>query len=168
MPSAVRVQLGAALGQRAAVRRRRTASSDSPAAQPIIPDVAVRRVMARAARAALRRAQARDAEVSITLLDDTEITGMNREFLSHDRPTDVIAFALYEEGEDPVGDVYVGFEQALRQADANRIDPLEELARLAVHGTLHVLGHDHPEGDDRLESEMWQIQESIVSQVFTT
>ena len=45
------------------------------------------------------------------------------------------------------------------------MDPIEELARLTVHGTLHVLGHDHPDGQDRLESEMWQIQESIVAQV---
>lgn len=149
MPSSVHVQLGAALGERA----------------PAVADAATRRLMARAARAALRHAGARNAELSITLLDDTEISGMNREFLAHDGPADVIAFALYDEGEDPVGDIYIGFDEALRQARVNDVAINEELARLAVHGTLHVLGHEHPEGTDRLESAMWQVQEAIVAQV---
>ena len=121
--------------------------------------------MVRAARAVLRHEKVATAELSVTLLDDTEIARMNGEFLGHDGVTDVISFALYEEGEDPVGDIYIGLDQALRQAAANDVDPVEELARLTVHGTLHVLGHDHPDGQDRLESEMWQIQESIVARV---
>jgi probable rRNA maturation factor len=38
----------------------------------------------------------------------------------------------------------------------------EELTRLIVHGVLHVLGHDHPDGDDRAESPMWRRQERLV------
>ena len=155
MPAAVRVQLGAALADAAARDRR----------QPVLPDAAMRRTMARAARAAFRHAAIREAELSITLLDDAEIAAMNRDFLSHDGPTDVISFALYEEGEAPVGDVYIGLEQAHRQAETDGIELMEELTRLAVHGTLHVLGHDHPDGPDRMESGMWRIQESIVAQV---
>jgi probable rRNA maturation factor len=64
-----------------------------------------------------------------------------------------------------VGDIYIGFDEALRQARVNDVAINEELARLAVHGTLHVLGHEHPEGTDRLESAMWQVQEAIVAQV---
>jgi probable rRNA maturation factor len=41
----------------------------------------------------------------------------------------------------------------------------EELARVAVHGALHVLGHDHPEGAGRVHSAMWRLQETIVAQV---
>lgn len=150
MPAAVRVQLGAALGVKAAAA----------------PDAAARRLIARAARATLRHADIGEAELSITLLDDTEIAAMNREFLSHDAVTDVISFALYDEGEDPVGDIYIGFQQAERQAAANDIDMTEELARLAVHGTLHVLGYDHPDGGaERTRSEMWQLQESILAGV---
>lgn len=150
MPAAVRVQLGAALSVTAARA----------------PDAAARRLIARAARAALRHERVRDAELSITLLDDSEIAAMNREFLSHESVTDVISFALYEESEDPVGDIYIGFEQAERQAAANGIDTTAELARLAVHGTLHVLGHDHPEAAaERTRSPMWKLQESILAQV---
>jgi probable rRNA maturation factor len=150
MPSTVRVQIGAALGD----------AAPAPA-----PDAAARRLMARASRAALRHEKVRDAELSLTLLDDAEIAAMNREFLSRTGPTDVISFALYADGEEPVGDIYIGYEQALRQAGANGVEPAEELARLAVHGTLHVLGYDHPDGAARLRSRMWQIQESIVAQV---
>lgn len=150
MAAAVRVQLGAALGVKAASA----------------PDAAARRLIARAARATLRHANIGDAELSITLLDDKEIAAMNRDFLSHDVVTDVISFALYEEGEDPVGDIYIGLQQAERQAAANDIETTEELARLAVHGTLHVLGHDHPhDAAERTRSEMWQLQESILAEV---
>lgn len=168
MPSAVRVQLGAALGDRAASRTTPVAAPASPDAagtRSAVPDAAVRRLVVRAARAALRHANVRNAELSLTLLDDDEIAAMNSEFLAHTGPTDVISFALYGDGEDPVGDIYIGYDQARRQAAANDVDPAEELARLAVHGTLHVLGHDHPDGAARLRSEMWLIQESIVAEV---
>jgi probable rRNA maturation factor len=145
----VRVQLGAALATRGAAA----------------PDAGARTLMARAARAALRREQIRHAEISITLLDDTEIAAMNAAFLAHEGVTDVISFQLYDAGEDVVGDIYIGCGEALRQARSNRVPLAEELARLAVHGVLHVLGHDHPEGRERLESEMWRLQESIVAQV---
>ena len=123
-----------------------------------LPEEAVER----AVRATLR-AEGHDAgEVSVAFLGDAEITSLNREYLDHDRPTDVISFALHGEGEPPLGDVYVGVEQALRQAEELGVDPREELLRLAVHGTLHVLGWDHPEGEERLESGMFRRQEEIL------
>jgi probable rRNA maturation factor len=79
----------------------------------------------------------------------------------------VIAFPLWAEGEVVTGDVCIGVEQALRQASALGIDAVEELVRLAVHGTLHVLGWDHPESAGREGSEMWALQERIVAQVMS-
>jgi probable rRNA maturation factor len=70
---------------------------------------------------------------------------------------------LYEEGETPVGDVYIGIRQAARQAESHGLPLAEELARLAVHGTLHVLGFDHPIGADRVRSPMWREQERILA-----
>jgi probable rRNA maturation factor len=116
----------------------------------------------RAVRATLRAEGHDDAELSVAFLDDAAITSLNREYLDHDRPTDVISFALHGEGEPPLGDVYVGVDQALRQAGELGVDPREELLRLAVHGTLHVLGWDHPEGEERLDSEMFRRQEEIL------
>jgi probable rRNA maturation factor len=126
---------------------------------------AVRRRLVRAVRLTLRRQAVADAEISVTLLADTEIADLNGRFLGHEGATDVISFALYDEGEEPVGDVYVGFEEAQRQAAANGVPFDEELVRLAVHGVLHVLGFDHGDGEERLDSGMWRLQEEIVAEL---
>jgi probable rRNA maturation factor len=118
----------------------------------------------RGVMAALAAERVRDANISVTLLDDRGIAELNEQYLSHDGPTDVLSFPLYEPNEAPIGDVYIGMEQACRQAAALGVDPLEELTRLAVHGTLHVLGHEHPEGTGREKSAMWKLQERIVAE----
>lgn len=116
----------------------------------------------KAVEAALEHESVAEASLSVTLLNDTRIKAINRKYLEHDYVTDVIAFALYEQGEKPVGDIYIGFEQAERQASDADVDLVDELARLAIHGTLHVLGYDHPEDESRLKSEMWTVQEEIL------
>ncbi|CAN5850697.1 rRNA maturation RNase YbeY [soil metagenome] len=126
-----------------------------------------RRLLARAVRSALRHQKVPTAEVSLTLLDDAEIEAMNREFLQHAGPTDVISFPLFGAGEDPVADIYIGYDQVLRQAVSNDVAADEEMIRVAVHGVLHALGHDHPAGADRDESPMWAVQEEIVAQVLS-
>lgn len=123
-----------------------------------LPEAAVER----AVRATLAAEGHDRGEISVAFLGDEEITALNRDYLDHDRPTDVISFALHDDGEAPLGDVYVGVPQALRQAEELGVDPREEILRLAVHGTLHVLGYEHPEGEDRLDSEMFHRQEEIV------
>ena len=110
----------------------------------------------------LREAGVSDGEISLALLDDQAIRELNRTYLGRDRPTDVIAFALHEEGESVLGDIYVGHEQAVRQAGDLAVPLIEELVRLAIHGTLHVLGHDHPETDARFDSDMFRLQERLV------
>ncbi|MCH7530995.1 MAG: rRNA maturation RNase YbeY [Gemmatimonadetes bacterium] len=117
--------------------------------------------------AAVRKAldaDGREAELSVTLVDDAEIKRLNREYRGRDRPTDVIAFSLGSP-EEPLGDVYVGADQARRQAEALGVPLSEELVRLAIHGTLHVLGHDHPDGDDRFASPMYVLQEQLLGEV---
>lgn len=125
----------------------------------------LRKLVRAAVRATLKRRGVREAEISVTLMDDAGMSEMNREYLQRDRVTDVIAFPLYEEGEAPVGDVYIGYEQALRQAAAHGVRDREEVTRLVVHGTLHVLGYDHPETGARERSEMWRLQEQIVAEL---
>lgn len=106
-----------------------------------------------------------DVEVSVALLGDADMRELNRRYLDSDQPTDVLAFSLADD-EGVVGDVYVGFEQAARQATELGIALEEELARLAIHGTLHVLGHSHPEGTEREESTMFRLQEGLVGKLF--
>ena len=101
------------------------------------------------------------AEISVALVDDAGIAVLNERFLAHEGPTDVLAFSLGDAA-DVVGDIYVGFEQASRQAAELGISLAEELVRLAIHGTLHVLGHEHPEGGGREDSAMFALQERLV------
>jgi probable rRNA maturation factor len=124
-----------------------------------------RALLRRAARAALYAEGVRGAELGITLLDDEGIADLNRRYLGHEGPTDVISFALHGAEEAPVGDIYIGWDQALRQAATLGEPPAVELARLAIHGTLHILGYDHPEGTGRERSSMWNRQEEILQQV---
>lgn len=124
-------------------------------------------VLRRAIEATLAHEHAADATISLTLLGDREITALNQQYLKHDHPTDVISFPLFGEGQPPVGDIYIGFEQAARQADEHRVPVATELARLAIHGTLHVLGYEHSDDGDRESTEMWQVQEAILSRVLS-
>jgi len=117
----------------------------------------------RAAKAALAELAVAEAEISITLTGDDAMARLNAAWLGHDCPTDVLAFPLYEAGEPPLGDVYIGVGQAARQARAMGVPLREEVARLAIHGTLHVLGMDHPAGRGRQSSGMWQIQERVLA-----
>jgi rRNA maturation RNase YbeY len=119
------------------------------------------RLIERAVRAALSAEARPVVEVSVALLGDDDMRELNRRYLGKDAPTDVLAFAL-DEGGDLVGDVYVGFEQARRQATELGVPIEEELARLAIHGTLHVLGLDHPEGAGRERSAMFELQERLL------
>lgn len=105
------------------------------------------------------------AEVSVAFVGDAEISRLNLEYLSHEGPTDVISFALSRPGDPLVGDVYVGVEQAARQAAELGVPLAEELVRLAVHGTLHVLGYDHPEGEGREEAVMYARQEALLAEI---
>lgn len=102
------------------------------------------------------------AEISVALLGDEEIAELNRTYLDHQGPTDVISFPLHESGQPPLGDVYIGLPQALRQADELGVPGDEEVLRLAIHGTLHVLGYDHPPGEDREHTPMYRRQEELL------
>jgi probable rRNA maturation factor len=86
---------------------------------------------------------------------------MNRRHLGHAGHTDVITFALGRPTPDAplVGDIYVSPEVVREQARRWRVPVREELARVVVHGVLHAVGHEHPEGDGREASPMWQRQE---------
>jgi len=120
----------------------------------------------RGVRAALRCESVKKGEVSVTLLDDLRIREMNALYLERDRATDVIAFSL---GGDAgvIGDVYIGYERARRQASELGESWEVELVRLAIHGVLHVLGYDHPDGLERTESKMFSLQERLVAEVMT-
>ncbi|HKG94085.1 MAG TPA: rRNA maturation RNase YbeY, partial [Gemmatimonadaceae bacterium] len=116
-------------------------------------------------RRVLRAERVRQAMLSIALVSRREIARLNRAHLGHAGPTDVISFAhrATADGGPVVGDVYIAPEVARENARAHRVGVREEVARLVVHGVLHVLGYEHPERDGRTASAMWRRQERYVS-----
>jgi probable rRNA maturation factor len=121
----------------------------------------------RIARAVLRSERVRHALLSITFVSDAGIRSLNRRHLRRSGVTDVLAFGFRRaaRGEPIVGDVYIAPAVARASARANDVSVREELVRLIVHGTLHVLGYDHPEGATRTRSAMWRKQERLVKQL---
>ena len=99
-------------------------------------------------------------------MNDEEIHEMNREYRGVDRVTDVISFA-FEDNNDLVyndirmlGDIFICIPQMKRQAIEYGHSEKRELAFLAVHGILHLLGYDHMNEED--EKIMFDLQKKIV------
>lgn len=118
------------------------------------------------ARAVLRQEAVRHAMLSITFVSNPAIRRLNRRHLRRDRLTDVIAFGFRRTSasEPLVGDIYIAPGVARASAAANGVTLREEIVRLIVHGVLHVLGYDHPEGE-RTRSAMWRRQERLVARL---
>jgi probable rRNA maturation factor len=116
-------------------------------------------------RAVLKAEAVDDALISIAFVTRRAIAALNRKHLGRPGATDVIAFGLTRT--DPkvpvIGDIYIAPEVARDRAREHGVGVREEVARLAVHGTLHVLGHDHPEIGDRTRSPMWERQEALLA-----
>ena len=120
------------------------------------------RVLA-AAKSTLRAEKVRHALVSVTLVTAPRIAALNRKHLHHEGPTDVISFGFARERGGPViADIYIAPAVAASNARRHGVGVREELVRLVIHGVLHALGYDHPDGEARLKSPMWRRQELLV------
>jgi probable rRNA maturation factor len=84
-----------------------------------------------------------EADISLAFVDNATIHRLNRQFLQHDEPTDVLAFPLSEPGARKLsGELVIGAEVALAQANERGHDVQAELALYVIHGLLHLRGHD--------------------------
>jgi probable rRNA maturation factor len=110
-----------------------------------------------------------EVDLELTLCGDAEMTRLNFDHMGERGPTDVLAFPLHEwtidgrhshladdDGAAPpgallLGDLVVDVDQAVRQASEGGWSVAEEIVLLAVHGTLHLVGHDHAELDEEQE-----------------
>lgn len=121
--------------------------------------------MADAVQRVLRAEKVKNAMVSVTLMTPREMAALNRKHLKHSGPTDIITFGFRDPAGAVIGDVYICPDVARENAAAFGVSLREELLRLAVHGALHVLGYEHPDGEARVKSPMWKRQERILRQV---
>ncbi len=106
-------------------------------------------------------------EFNVIIINNEEIHKINKEYRGIDRPTDVISFALedykdikYENDYRVLGDIYISIDKVKEQAKEYGHSEKRELAFLAVHGLLHLLGYDHMEKED--EKVMFSKQELIL------
>ncbi len=124
------------------------------------------------------KAERREGLVSVTFLGRDAMRRLNAAHKGHDYPTDVLTFALevppgglsVSRSASPYirpsarvfGDVYICAWVARHEARARGIPLHQELIRLVVHGTLHAVGREHPEGPERVRSTLWRRQERYV------
>ena len=111
------------------------------------------------------KAERREGLISVTFLGRDSMRRLNAAHKGHDVPTDVLTFALDGPPGQVVGDVYICPWVARREARARGIPLRQELIRLIVHGTLHAVGREHPEGPGRMRSPMWRRQERYVEEL---
>jgi len=106
-----------------------------------------------------------NAMISVAFVGRTTISRLNRKYLRHEGPTDVISFGMGRSarGMPAVGDIYICPDVARVNARTNGVPAREELSRLVIHGALHVAGYEHPDDDSRTKSKMWKRQERILA-----
>ncbi len=108
-----------------------------------------------------------DSDMTIVLTDDAQIHELNRNYLGVDAPTDVLSFPADEEDPETgipyLGDILISIPRATQQAEAAGHPVEAEVQLLVVHGTLHLLGHDHAEAEAK--ARMWQAQAGVMSKL---
>ncbi len=115
-----------------------------------------------------------NAQIGLLIVNDEAIQQINRQFRAVDHPTDVLSFPLLEPGATPaaqdidpetgevmLGDIVVSLPMAERQAEEYGHSLEREVAFLCVHGTLHLLGHDHEDEGDR--KRMRALEEEVLA-----
>ena len=114
-----------------------------------------------------------DAEVSLTFCDNDYIKTLNKKYRNKDSATDVLSFPMYDNGEFDVsecisgamlGDIVISLERAREQARELGHGYLREVAFLAIHSTLHLLGYDHERSAEDDEAQC-NAQREIIEKV---
>ncbi len=112
-----------------------------------------------------------DADVSVTFCDNAYIRKLNKKFRGKDKHTDVLSFPIYDNGEFDIseciegavlGDIVISLERAREQAFEIGNPFIREVAFLAVHSTLHLLGYDHERSSEEDELQC-RVQNEIIS-----
>lgn len=125
----------------------------------------------RACQTALAMEGAR-GDITVLIADPERIQTLNRDFRHVDRVTDVLTFpawegeAIFAPSDGYLGDIMICMERAKEQAEEFGHSLERELAFLAVHGTLHILGYDHMEPEE--EALMRQRQREILERMGET
>ena len=105
-------------------------------------------------------------DLSVVLADRETVWAVNREWLAHDYPTDVVSFVLDEAAQahgEIDGEIYVDLDMAAERAGEFGVTPEHEALRYVVHGLLHLAGHDDATDDQR--AAMRQLEDRYLADV---
>jgi probable rRNA maturation factor len=124
-----------------------------------------KRILSRAAQATLEQENApAQSEMSIVIGNDALLKQLNQQYRSIETTTDVLAFPTddrdFESDSVYLGDIVISLPRAEEQASFEKHSLADELQLLVVHGTLHLLGHDHHEDGEK--SRMQSAQDTIL------
>ncbi len=92
-----------------------------------------------------------DYEVSVSFVGDEEIHELNRDYRGVDRTTDVLSFPMDDEFTNMLGDIVININKVIEQAKEYGHSEKREISYLTVHSTLHLMGFDHEEEEDKKE-----------------
>lgn len=110
--------------------------------------------------------------MNLKLVDDAEIRALNSEYSGNNYATDVLSFSYVEESRimnhesRELGDIAISCETAKRQADEHGLSLADEIAKLGLHGILHIFGMDHAKAKDK--DAMDKLQKDILTAVGVT
>lgn len=102
-----------------------------------------------------------DYEMQIIFVNHDKMQELNKTYRHIDRSTDVLSFENDYEIDGSIGDIFINYEQAIVQAEEYQHSVNREIAFLAVHGYLHLMGYDHETKEE--EKEMFLLQETILA-----
>ena len=92
-----------------------------------------------------------DYEVSVSFVGDEEIHELNRDYRGVDRTTDVLSFPMDDEFTNMLGDIVININKVIDQAKEYGHSEKREISYLTVHSSLHLMGFDHEEEEDKKE-----------------
>ena len=101
------------------------------------------------------------AEVTFIFTDDESLRALKKQFFDMDVYTDVITFNLEDEGEPLEGEIYISWDRVKDNAQTLRVDVDEELKRMVVHSSLHLVGYEDETSDTK--DEMTQLEEKFLN-----
>jgi probable rRNA maturation factor len=116
--------------------------------------------------AAVRSLDGPDGEVHVLVTDDAAVRRLNREYRDLDAPTDVLSFPdgeVLPSGGVLIGQIVISLDAVRRQAAELGHGELRELEELVLHGTLHLLGHDHDRDDGEMNALELRLREELLS-----
>ena len=115
-------------------------------------DEEIEKIVEKSIEAALKEIDfTEDYEVSVSFVGDEEIHELNRDYRGVDRTTDVLSFPMDDEFTNMLGDIVININKVIEQAKEYGHSEKREISYLTVHSTLHLMGFDHEEEEDKKE-----------------